>query len=74
MSESAQWLSADSCAELLDLRTRDGRPNRRAFLERYACRQSFPVPAGTGAMRRWERSAVLRWMADEAKIHAKRAA
>jgi len=70
----SEWLSADSCAELLDLRTRKGEPNRRAFLERFACRQSFPVPAGEGALRRWERAAVLRWMADEAKIQAKRAA
>ena len=61
MSE-ALWLSADSCAELLDL------PNRRAFLERYACRPSFPVPAGTGKGRRWERVAVIRWMQDEAKM------
>lgn len=65
MSE-ALWLSADSCAELLDLR------NRRAFLERYACRPSFPAPAGYGKDRRWERKAILAWMADEQKIQLRR--
>lgn len=67
MAESL-WLSADSCAELLDLK------NRRAFLERYACRPSFPAPAGHGKDLRWERAAVLRWMQDEAKIQARRRA
>lgn len=68
----AEWLSAESCAELLDLRTRDGKPNRRAFLERFAVRGSFPKPAAIGGIKRWERAAVLRWMADEAKLAAKR--
>lgn len=71
MSE-ALWLSAESCAEKLDLRTRDGKVSRRAFLERYACRPSFPAPAGNGRDRRWEWIAVDRWMKDEAKIQARR--
>jgi hypothetical protein len=58
----SEWLSADSCAELLDLRTRKGEPNRRAFLVRIATREDFPAPAFTGRMRRWNRAEVLAWI------------
>jgi hypothetical protein len=46
---------------LLDLRTRDGRPNRRAFLTKFAVRDDFPVPAFEGRSRRWKRAEVEEW-------------
>ncbi len=48
MIEGERWLSADSCAVLLGLTTPEARPNGRGFLERLACRPSFPAPLQIG--------------------------
>lgn len=71
----SEWLSADSCAAMLDLRTRDGKVSRRAFLERVAVRSSFPAAVNIpGIGKRWPRAAVVAWMRDEEKLAAKRRA
>lgn len=62
--EGDRWLSADSCAVVLGLVIR-GEPNRRGFLERVACRPSFPAPLQIGNEKKWKRSEVLRWADDE---------
>lgn len=68
MAAHAEWLSADACAFLLGLTTRDGKVNRRAFLERVAPRESFPEPMLLGAKKLWRRADVVLWAEDEAKI------
>ncbi len=68
MIEGERWLSADSCAVLLGLTTPDGKPNRRGFLERLACRPSFPAPLQIGNEKKWKRSELLRWADDQRNI------
>ncbi len=63
--EGDRWLNADSCAVLLGLTTQEGKPNRRGFLERLACRPSFPPPLQIGNEKKWKRSELLRWADDE---------
>ncbi len=65
--EGDRWLSADSCAVVLGLTTKEGEPNRRGFLERVACRPSFPAPLVIGNEKKWKRSELLRWADDERK-------
>lgn len=64
LMEGDRWLNADSCAVVLGLVT-DGKPNRRGFLERVACRPRFPTPLQIGNEKKWKRSEVLRWADDE---------
>lgn len=59
-----RWLSADSCAVYLGLLTK-GEPNRRGFLERVACRSSFPKPLIIGNEKKWKKSEVEQWADDE---------
>lgn len=68
------WLSADVCAVYLGLVTPTGKPNRRGFLERVACRPSFPKPLVIGKEKKYRRSEVEQWAEDERKIKARRAA
>jgi hypothetical protein len=67
--EGDRWLSADSCAVFLGLATADGAPNRRGFLERVACRTSFPAPLVIGNEKKWRKTEVDRWAQDERKIN-----
>lgn len=67
--EGDRWLSADSCAVFLGLTTADGLPNRRGFLERVACRPSFPAPLVIGNEKKWRKTEVDRWAQDERKIN-----
>lgn len=66
--EGDRWLSADSCAVFLGLTTAEGVPNRRGFLERVACRPSFPEPLVIGNEKKWRKTEVDRWAQDERKI------
>lgn len=63
-----RWLSADACAIFLGMATSDGKPNRRGFLERVACRPSFPAPLVIGNEKKWKKSEVDQWAEDERKI------
>jgi hypothetical protein len=65
-----RWLNADACAVFLGLVTPAGEPNRRGFLERVACRSSFPEPLVIGSEKKWKKSEVERWADDERKIAA----
>lgn len=69
MARNAEWLNADACAFILGLTTREGKINRRAFLERVAVRSSFPKPMAIGAKKLWNREAVVSWAEDEARIN-----
>ena len=66
--EGDRWLNADGCAVFLGLTTADGKPNRRGFLERVACRPSFPKPLAIGNEKKWKKSEVDRWAEDERRI------
>jgi hypothetical protein len=68
-ARDAVWLNADACAFILGLTTREGKINRRAFLERVAARSSFPKPMAIGAKKLWNREAVVGWAEDEARIN-----
>lgn len=64
-----RWLNADACAVYLGLRaTKRGDPNRRAFLERVACRPGFPKPLEIGAEKVWKKSEVDEWAEDQRRI------
>lgn len=67
--EGDRWLNADACAVFLGLVTSDGKPNRRGFLERVACRPSFPSALVIGNEKKWKKSEVDRWAEDERKIN-----
>jgi len=54
-----RWLNADACAVFLGMLTPAGRPNRRGFLERVACRPDFPSP--NSVTRSWKKSEVDEW-------------
>jgi hypothetical protein len=54
-----RWLSADACAVYLGMLTPQGKPNRRGFLERVACRPDFPKP--NTITRSWKKSEVDLW-------------
>ncbi len=71
--EGDRWLNADACAVYLGLIVPDGKPNagqpnRRGFLERVACRPSFPKPLVIGNEKKYKKSEVDRWAEDERKI------
>lgn len=66
------YLSADGCALLLGITTKDGAPNRRGFLERVSVRGSFPNPLVLGNEKKWRRSQVLQWADDEARLASTR--
>lgn len=68
MARDAKWLNADACAFILGLTNREGKVNRRAFLERVAVRTTFPKPMVIGAKKLWKREAVVMWAEDEARI------
>jgi hypothetical protein len=63
-----RWLNADSCAVFLGLVV-DSKPNRRGFLERVACRSSFPKPLVIGNEKKWKKSEIDRWAEDERRIN-----
>lgn len=65
-----RYLNADACAVFLGLIAPSGKPNRRGFLERVACRPSFPKPLVIGNESKWKKSEVERWADDERKIQA----
>lgn len=59
-----RWLNADACAVYLGMVTPNGKPNRRGFLERVACRPDFPKALDLGQQKTWKKSEVDDW-ADE---------
>lgn len=68
MARGAEWLNADACAFILGLTNREGKVNRRAFLERVAVRTTFPKPIVIGAKKLWNREAVVLWAEDQSRI------
>jgi len=54
-----RWISADACAVFLGMLTPKGRPNRRGFHERVACRPDFPK--ANPVTRSWKKSEVDEW-------------
>jgi predicted DNA-binding transcriptional regulator AlpA len=62
-----RWLSADECAQHLGM-TRNGKPNRRGFLERVACLPDFPAPFRVGQHRAWKLAEVDRWAMNQRKV------
>lgn len=58
-----RWLSADACAVYLGMVTPAGKPNRRGFLERVACRPDFPTP--NPITRSWKKSEVDEWATNQ---------
>jgi len=54
-----RWLSADACAVFLGMVTPHGKPNRRGFLERVACRPDFPK--ANQVTRSWKKSEIDAW-------------
>lgn len=67
------YLSADATAVFLGMFTPAGKPNRRGFLERIACRPDFPAGVTLGAQTVWRKSKVDEWMTEQERI-ASRAA
>lgn len=64
-----RWLNADACAVFLGLRpNKKGEPNRRAFLERIACKPGFPKPLELGTEKVWKKSEVDEWAEDQRRI------
>jgi predicted DNA-binding transcriptional regulator AlpA len=63
-----RWLSAGGCAAHLGLFNAKSQVNRRGFLERVACRPSFPAPLVIGNEKKWRKSEVDRWAEDQRKI------
>ena len=66
--EGDRWLNADSCAVYLGLIIHAGKPNRRGFLRRVACRPNFPKPLVIGNEQKWRKSEVSRWAEDERRL------
>ena len=62
-----RWLNADACAVYLGMVTPEGKPNRRGFLERVACRPDFPAPMQVGGHRAWRKSEVDQWALNQRK-------
>lgn len=58
-----RWLSADACAVYLGMVTPAGKPNRRGFLERVACRPDFPK--ANPVTRSWKKSEVDDWASEQ---------
>lgn len=58
-----RWLNADACAVHLGMLTPDGKPNRRGFLERIACRPEFPKP--NPVTRSWRKSELDEWAQEQ---------
>jgi len=54
-----RWLSADACSVYLGMVTPSGKPNRRGFLERVACRPDSPKP--NPVTRSWKKSELDDW-------------
>ena len=57
-----RWLNADACAVHLGL-VANGKPNRRAFLERIACRPDFPKP--NPVTKSWRKSEMDDWAVEQ---------
>lgn len=62
-----RWLSADGCAAYLGLYSRDGSVNRRAFLERVACKPDFPKP--NPVTRTWKKSEIDQWADEQRRVN-----
>lgn len=62
-----RWLNADATAIYLGMVTPSGKPNRRGFLERVACRPDFPK--ANPITKSWKKSEVDEW-ADEQRRSA----
>lgn len=65
-----RWLNADACAVYLGMLATDGKPNRRKFLEKIACKPSFPKPLTLGGSRSWKKSEVDEWAEEARRIKA----
>lgn len=60
------WINADACALLLGIMCRgSGKPNRRAFMEKIACRPDFPRQHPV--TKSWRKSEVLDWAEEVAR-------
>jgi hypothetical protein len=68
LTASDCWLSAGACSVYLGLATPGGKINRRGFLERVACKSSFPIPLSIGSKKAWKKSEVAQWADDERRI------
>jgi hypothetical protein len=64
-----RWLNADACAVYLGMVTPGGKPNRRGFLERVACRPDFPAPLTTGTQKSWKKSQVETWALEQQRAN-----
>ena len=72
--EGDRWLNADSCAVYFGLivangKPNAGKPNRRGFLQRVACRHSFPKPLVIGNEKKWNKSEIARWAKDQQRLN-----
>lgn len=56
-----RWLNADAAAVHLGMIGKDGKPNRRGFLERVACTPGFPAPMRIGGHAAWRKSELDQW-------------
>lgn len=67
---TGRWLSADECADYFGLRPcKDGKPNRRGFLERLACKPGFPAPLVIGNMKSWKLSELEEWADEQRRVN-----
>lgn len=65
-----RWLNADACAAFLGMFSPNGKPNRRAFLERIASRPDFPTPLRVGEIARsWRKSEVDEWAKEQQRAN-----
>jgi len=60
-----RWLSADACAVYLGMLTPAGKPNRRGFLERVACKPDFPAALELGNQKSWKKSEIDNWASEQ---------
>lgn len=67
MVNGDRWLCADAAAIYLGMVSPQGKPNRRGFLERVACRPDFPKP--NPITRSWKKSEVELWAVNTRNEH-----
>jgi hypothetical protein len=66
----SQWINSDECAGYFGLRPlKNGKPNRRGFLERIASLPGFPKPLNIGGEKRWKVSELDEWADEQRRIN-----
>lgn len=64
-----QWMNSDECASHFGLRPlKNGKPNRRGFLERIASLPGFPRPLTIGGEKRWKLGELEEWADQQRRI------